>query len=92
MTHGEEIWILTTKMEKKLSAAQHNMELNMFNITYKDQKTNKWVRDQTKVMDIMEIIKNRKWTGHMSHRMDNRWRAALIVWTPTGGKINRGRQ
>ena len=48
-------------MEKKLSAAQHNMEQNMINITYKDQKTNKRVRDQTKVIDIMEIIKNRKW-------------------------------
>ena len=32
--------------------------------------------DQTKVMDIMELIKNRKWTwvGHISRRKDNRWR------------------
>ena len=94
MTYGAETWTLTTKMEKKLSAAQHNMERNMLNITYKDRKTNKWVRDQTKVMDIMEIIKNRKWTwtGHISHRTDNRWSAALTVWTPMGGKRNRGRQ
>ena len=81
-------------MEKKLSAAQYNMERNMFNITYKDWKTNKWVRDQTKVMDIMEIIKNRKWTweGHVSRRTDNRWSAAVTVWTSMGGKRNWGRQ
>jgi len=57
-------------------------------------KTNKWVRGQTKVMEIMEIIKNRKWTwaGHIGRRTDNRWSAALTVWTPMGGEINRGRQ
>jgi len=82
-------------MEKKLSAAQHTMEQNMLNVTYKDRKTNHWVRDQTKVMDIMEkIIKNRKWTwaGHISRRTDNRWSAALTVWIPMGGERNRGRQ
>jgi len=72
-------------MEKKLSVTQHshwtwlsiNMERNLLNITYKDRKTNKWVRDQTKVMDIMEIIKNSKWTwaGHISRKTDNRWTA-----------------
>jgi len=60
----------------------------------KTGKLNKWVRDQTNAMDIMEIIKNRKWilTGHISHRTYNRWSAALTVWTPMGGKRNRGRQ
>ena len=86
-----EIWTLTTKMENKLSATQHNMRRNVLNITYKDWKTNKWVRDQTKLMDIMEIIKNGKWTwaGHISRRTDTRWSAALTVWTPIGGKRNR---
>ena len=47
-----------------------------------------------KVMDIMEIIKNRKWTwaGHISRRTDNRWSAAMTAWTPMSSKINRGRQ
>ena len=76
-------------MAKKLLAAQHNMERNMFNITYKGRKTNKWVRDQIKVM---EIIKNRKWTGHSSRRTDNKWSAALTVWPPMGGKRNQERQ
>jgi len=94
MNYVAETWTLTTEMEKKLSAAQHNMELNLLNITYKDRRTNNWVTEQTKVMDIMEIIINRKWTwaGHISRRTDNRYSAALTVWTPMGGKRNRGRQ
>ena len=88
MTSGAETWTLTTKMEKKLSAAQHNMERKMLNITYKERKTNNWVREKTTVMDIMKIIKNRKWTwaGHISRRTDNRWSAAVRVWTLVGGQ------
>ena len=46
-------------MEKTLSEEPHNMEQDILNNTYKDRKTNKRVMDQTKVIDIMEIIKNR---------------------------------
>jgi len=69
------------------------MEQNMLNITYKDRKTNNWVRDQTKVMDIMEILKNRKstWTGHISRRTDNRWSVALTVRTPIGRQQKKWR-
>jgi len=65
MTYGAETWTLTTKTEKKLSATQQGMKL--LNINYRYRKINKWVMDQTKVMDIMEIIKNRTWTlaGHI---------------------------
>jgi len=81
-------------LEKKLSATQHDIESNMLNISYKDRKTNKWVRNKTKVMDIMEIIKNRKctWAVHITRRTYNSWSAALTVSIPMGGKINRGRQ
>ena len=59
----------------------------MLNISYKDWKTTK------QAMDIMEIMKNRKWTwaGYISRRTDKRWRAALTVWIPMSGKRNRGR-
>ncbi|KAG1714568.1 N-acetylgalactosamine kinase [Nymphon striatum] len=53
MTYASETWTLTTKMERKLAATQHNMERSMLNITYKDRKTNRWIREQTKVKDIM---------------------------------------
>ena len=51
---------LDTKLEngeKKLAAAQHNMERSMLNITYKDRKTNKWVREQTNTHDTLETVK-----------------------------------
>ena len=47
-------------MKKKLSVAQHNIERSMLNITNKHRKTNKWVKDQTNIMNIMEIIKTMK--------------------------------
>ncbi len=55
-------------MENKIAAAQHNMERNTLGITYKDRKTNNWIREQTKVQDIMRVIKLSKWrwAGHIS--------------------------
>ena len=58
------------KMQNKLSAAQHSMERTMLSSSYTDRKTSKWVRNQTKVMDIVEIIRNikRTWADHISRR------------------------
>jgi len=66
MTYGAETWTLTTKMEMKLPATLHNTERSMLNITYKDRTTNKWVRDQTKVMDIMDITKTGNGHGQVT--------------------------
>ncbi len=46
VTYAAETWTLTTKSEKKLKAAQYNIERNMLGISYKDRKTNEWVREQ----------------------------------------------
>ena len=58
MTYRAETWTLTTKLEKILSPAQYNMKRSMLKITYKDRKTENWVRDQT-IIGITEIIKTR---------------------------------
>ena len=94
MTYGAETWAVTNKMDKKIAAAQYNMERNMLGITYKDRKTNKWIREQTKVQDIIRIIKLRKWrwAGHISRRTDNRWTSQITSWRPMDGYRNRGRQ
>ena len=34
----------------------------MFNITYKDRNTNIWVREMTKVIDIISNVRNMKWS------------------------------
>ena len=92
--YGCECWTMSTKMEKKLGAAQRNMERSILGITYKDKKTNIWVRKQIKVKDIIKVVKMRKWTwaGHVSRRTDNRWTQRLTQWQPRDGKRSRGRQ
>ncbi len=48
VAYGAETWTLTTQAQNKLAAAQTKMERNKLNITYKDRKTNIWVRERTK--------------------------------------------
>ena len=48
MTYGAETWTLTKQAQNKLAAAHTKMERSMLNITYKDRKTNIWVRERTK--------------------------------------------
>ena len=47
MTYGADTWTLTKQAQNKLAAAQIKMERRMRNITYKDNKTNIWVRERT---------------------------------------------
>ena len=93
MTYACETWTMTKSMQQKLAAAQRRMERSMIGITLKDRKTNEWIRNKTKVQDILEIVKRRKWTwaGHVSRMTDNRWTARLTDWRPMDGKRSRGR-
>ena len=54
MTYGVETWALTNQTKNKLAAAQTKMERTMLNITYRDRKTNVWIREKTKVTDVIE--------------------------------------
>ena len=77
LTYGAESWALTTQAKNKLAAAQTKMEKSMLNIIYRDnrdRKTNMWVREKTKVTDVIEQVRRRKWTwaGHVSRIRDNR--------------------
>ena len=80
-------------MEEESTAAQHNIECNMLDITYKCRKPNKRVREQTKTQGILKIIKLRKWklAGHISRRSDNRWTKRVTPWRPMDGNRNRER-
>ena len=57
MTYGAETWTLTKQAQKKLAAAQTKMEGIMLNITYKDRRTNIWVRERTKLIDIIYTVR-----------------------------------
>ena len=55
MTYGAETWTLTKQAQNKLAATQTKMERSMLNITYKDRRTNIWVRERTKLIDLYNL-------------------------------------
>ncbi|KAK2161719.1 hypothetical protein NP493_1564g00004 [Ridgeia piscesae] len=50
MTYSAETWAMNTQAKNKLAAAQTKMDRSMLNITYRDRKTNIWVREKTIVL------------------------------------------
>ena len=57
------------------------------------QKNKVWVREKTKVTDVIEQVRRRKWTwaGHVSRIRDNRWTLRITTWKPYERKRPRGR-
>ena len=92
--YGSETWSITKHLERKLRSAQRGMERIMLGITWRDKKRASWIRDQTKVEDILTTIKKRKWSwaGHIYRREDNRWTTRATEWDPRDGIRGRGRQ
>ena len=88
-----ETWAVTTQAKNKLAAAQTKMERSMLNITYRDRKTNIWVREKTKVTDVIEQVRRRKWiwARHVSRIRENRWTLRITTWKPYERKRLRGR-
>ncbi len=62
LTYGLETWRLTKELGRKLRSAQRGMERRMLSIAWRDRKRASWIREQTKVEDILVTIKNKKWT------------------------------
>ncbi len=62
LRYGSETWRLTKELERKLRSAQRGMERKMLGITWRDRKRALWIREQTKVEDMLMTVKNKKWT------------------------------
>ena len=91
MTYASETWTLTKALEQRLAAAQRNMERAMIGVSWQDHRRNEWIRSNTKVRDIMHVIKARKWTlaGHIARHL--RWTSQVTDWRPMDGSRPRGR-
>ena len=90
--YGAETWTLTKQAQKKLAAAQTKVERSMLNITYKDKKTNIWVREKTKVIDNLHCEKNEMvLAGHINRLKDDRWTSRVTTWRPCDRKRRQGR-
>ncbi len=84
LTYGSETWHLTKEQERKLRSSQRGMERKMLGVTRRDRKRATWIREQTKVEDILTTIKMREWSwaGHITCRTDNRWTKRVTEWQP----------
>ena len=91
-TYGSDTWNLTKQQTLKLRTMQRAHERIMLNITWRDRKTTQWIREKTKVRDIMETTSKLKWNwaAHVARRTDNRWTTRITFWTPRGHTRNRG--
>ena len=59
LTHGSETWNCIKALQRKLQSAQRKMERIILDITWKDRKSVSWIREQTKVEDILTTIKRK---------------------------------
>ncbi len=65
----------------------------MFCITWRDRKQATWIREQTKVEDVLMTIKKKwSWVDHIMNRTDNRWTKKVTEWQPRNSKRSQGRQ
>ena len=85
---GSETWKLTKQAENLLRVAQRAMERAMLGITLRDRKRSTWIREKTKVRDIVQVVKQQKWrwAGHVARMNDNRWTKRLTDWYPYNEK------
>ena len=75
VVYGSETWTVKKAHMELLSVEQRKMERIMLDITLRDHKRNTWIRHQTGVNDIIDVIKKgiHGWAGHIARFKDNRW-------------------
>ena len=93
LTYASETWSLNEGIMECLRIAQRKMERKMLGIRLQDRKTNEWIRQKTKVIDIAERVARQKWkwAGHLMRVDDNRWTKKTTEWRPRTTKRNPGR-
>ena len=93
LTYACETWPKTEEIKNKLRTTQRAMELQILHITKRDKKRNSWIRERTKVADIIERVARRKWkwAGHLARTKDKRWTLEILQWIPRDRKRPKGR-
>lgn len=93
LTYGAETWSLTKKHAQRIARTQRAHERRMLGIKLSDRKTNEWIREQTKITEVMERAAELKWrwAGHVARRTDDRWTRLILEWRPRLGRRSVGR-
>ena len=94
LTYGSETWSFMKALERKLWNVLRGIERIMLGITSRDKKRASWIKEQTKVEDILTAIKRKKgtWTRHVMRQTDNRWTVSVAKWQPRDIKRRQDRQ
>jgi hypothetical protein len=94
LLYGSETWQTTKKQRAKLIITQRAMERTMLKITRRDRMRNTWIREKTKVKDVLSEAAKQKWrwAGHVARQRDGRWTKEVTEWYPKSGRRRRGRQ
>ena len=68
---------------EKLAVAQRKLERIILDITLRHRKRNTWIRQETGVTDIVNIIRiaKHRWTGHKARLSVNRLTIRAREWT-----------
>ncbi|KAL0850897.1 hypothetical protein ABMA28_006806 [Loxostege sticticalis] len=92
LTYGAETWVTTKAILQKLIVTQRAMERKLVGVSLRDRMTNKWLRKESKVSDIVKRIANLKWqwAGHIARKSDS-WCKDLLEWRPWEHKRPVGR-
>ncbi|XP_063825274.1 uncharacterized protein LOC135074822 [Ostrinia nubilalis] len=56
--YGMETTTLTEKSAERLRVAQRAMERQMLGVSLQDHKTNEWIREKTRISDVVEEIES----------------------------------
>ena len=74
LSYGAETWTTTNRLERKLRVTERAMERIMRGVSRKDKVRNQDLRNSTGVLDIIQVIKQKKWrwAGHLARRQDER--------------------
>ena len=59
LAYGSEAWSFTKVLEQKLLSAQRGIERIMLGIAWIDRKRASWIREQTKIEDILATLKRK---------------------------------
>lgn len=70
LTCGAETWVSTKEILHRLQVTQRAMERRMAGILLRDRKTNKWLREHSKVTDVTRRMAKLKWewAGHVARK------------------------
>lgn len=95
ITYGCQTWSRNTTTVRQIRTAQRAMERKILNHKLSDKIRASDIREQTKVIDIVEFVAKTKWkwAGHVARLTDNRWTGKVMKWLPKGKRrVGKPRQ